>query len=380
MSKIARDLNIKNIEERVFELEKNPGGISEIPIATSDTIGGVKSGNGFTVNPETGEVTLSVTGEYDEFIANSNSSDDKYKKNVGVISRGTEYVYEHNEFIPKTSEYKVTSINKSEYAPDGYFRSLEPVTQRLNPISDIKINLSDDYVNGIYTNKNGVKVMPIHDSINHICTYDLSQIWQSLDMLKDAGLVINNSGAIEYKTIPDMINYNVSQYDNHEEYPDLPNLVNKKINFNLHYKINNATLINETSCKLRFILNHIERQNNQNGQVILARGFCCQDLANVVQTKEWRKFYTEDYPLIWSKNISKDAIFYVNTDIVDGVYIQEQILDIDITKFANFDYLGGDDINILFQNASVINVENSFGVLTQRATYFKTVKEVEPSE
>lgn len=142
MSKIARDLNIKNIEERVFELEKNPGGggITEVPLATDEAVGGFKTGNGVSLD-ENGNLVLPAPEPYYYYlpVASENTlggiktssdkevevdSNDVLKVNIPVSTSDTYADYNTNsktplqKFLRKFFPYK--KANSADYIGKVY--------------------------------------------------------------------------------------------------------------------------------------------------------------------------------------------------------------------------------------------------------------------
>lgn len=167
MSKIARDLNIKNIEERVFELEKNPGGgISEVPLATDEAVGGFKTGNGYNLT-EDGEIE-------NNFI----------KNNFKTISENTT----PGSIVLTDNDYKVLEI----YAGDYNFYGQTEVTKDLRAIRNFtqpyKNGVLQLYIGGYYSDLTDAnsKVTPVYNNVDYTVEYDIGAI-PNLNKLAYAG-------------------------------------------------------------------------------------------------------------------------------------------------------------------------------------------------
>ena len=156
MSKIARDLNIKNIEERVFELEKNPGGgISEVPLATDEAVGGFKTGNGVSLNEDgtlnIPDPTISVAS--DDTLGGIKTSSDK------------EVTVDSNDVLRVN-----IPVSTSDTYADYNTNAVTPLQKFLRKIFPYKKANSNDYIGKVYrenVNNEGTlktKLGPSHEA------------------------------------------------------------------------------------------------------------------------------------------------------------------------------------------------------------------------
>ncbi len=143
MSKIARDLNIKNIEERVFELEKNPGGGS----GENEKINNYLSKN---FNQSSEDIPIGCT-----FIDEDQQIKAVYseKKNQTTGEVELSIVPEKNLQIPVNS-------GRLQLYIDGYFDDLTDATH---------------------------KVTPVYDTVSYIVDYDLTKI-PNIDKFNKVGV------------------------------------------------------------------------------------------------------------------------------------------------------------------------------------------------
>lgn len=167
MSKIARDLNVKNIEERVFELEKNPGGgISEVPLATDEAVGGFKTGNGFNLT-EDGKIE-------NNFI----------KNNFKAISENTT----PGSTVLTDDNYKVLEIYAGDYnyyGQTGVVKDLRAIRNFTQPYKNGVLQL---YIGGYYSDLSDAnsKITPVYNDNDYTVEYDISEI-PDLNKLAYAG-------------------------------------------------------------------------------------------------------------------------------------------------------------------------------------------------
>lgn len=128
MSKIARDLNVKNIEERVFELEKNGsgGGITEVPVATDEAVGGFKTSSDKEVTVDSNDVLrinipVSTSDTYADYNTNAVTPLQKFLRKIFPYKKANnnDYigkVYRENVNNEGTLKTKLGPSHEAEFA------------------------------------------------------------------------------------------------------------------------------------------------------------------------------------------------------------------------------------------------------------------------
>lgn len=158
MSKIARDLNVKNIEERVFELEKNGsggGGITEIPVATDEAVGGIKTSSDKEVTVDNNDVLkvnipVSTSDTYADYNTNAVTPLQKFLRKIFPYKKANnnDYigkVYRENVNNEGTLKTKLGPSHEAEFSLTNIVDTLVITTEPNKTVETGTTNVTVDY-------------------------------------------------------------------------------------------------------------------------------------------------------------------------------------------------------------------------------------------